>query len=67
MSYLKSKLPRPLVKYAAWPKYGPWLKYGALATGAAIWCYALVDQLYSSAGVMKYLLMSLIMIAFALM
>jgi hypothetical protein len=64
MSYLRSKLHAPLVKYGA--KYAPWIKYGVLAVCASTWLYALIDQLYTSAGTMKYLLMSLIMIAIAI-
>jgi hypothetical protein len=60
MSYLKSKLRSPMVKY------GPWVKYGVLGLCTSVWCYALVDQLYTSAQTMKYLLMSLIIIAIAL-
>ncbi len=60
MSYLRSKL-HPLERYL------PWLKYGVLAVCASLWLYALVDQLYSSADVMKYLLMSMILITLALM
>jgi len=63
MSYLRSKLHMPMTKYGA--KYIPWIKYGVLALCASIWLYALVDQLYSDAGTMKYLLMSLIMVALA--
>jgi hypothetical protein len=47
-------------------KYGPWVKYGVLGLCTSVWCYALVDQLYTSAQTMKYLLMSLIIIAIAL-
>ncbi len=59
-SYLKSKL-HPLERYL------PWLKYGVLSICAALWLFALIDQLYSSADVMKYLLMSMILFALALM
>ena len=59
MSYLRSKL-YPLERYL------PWVKYGVLAVCASTWLYALVDQLYSSAGVMKYLLMSMILFALTL-
>jgi hypothetical protein len=60
MSYLKSKL-HPLERYL------PWLKYGVLAVCASLWLFALVEQFYSSADVMKYLLMSLILVALGLM
>ncbi len=63
MSYLKAKLRSPLEKYG--PKYGPWMKYGLLALCASTWLYALVDQLYTSANIMKYLLMSLIILTIA--
>ena len=64
MSFLKTKLLPPLEKYG--PKYIPWVKYGVLALCTSVWLYALVDQLYTSATTMKYLLMSLIIIAIAL-
>ena len=64
MSHLKAMIREPLEKYRS--KYVSWMKFGALAVCASTWLYALVDQLYSSAHVMKYLLMSLIMIALAL-
>ena len=63
MSFLKTKLLPPWEKYA--PKYGPWVKYGVLAVCTSVWLYALVDQLYTSANIMKYLLMSLIILAIA--
>jgi hypothetical protein len=63
MSYLKAKLGPPLEKYG--PKYGPWVRYGVLALGASVWLFALVDQLYTSANIMKYLLMSLIILTIA--
>ena len=64
MSFLKAKLLPPWEKYA--PKYGPWVKYGVLAVCTSVWLYALVDQLYTSANIMKYLLMSLIILTIAL-
>jgi hypothetical protein len=54
MSYLKAKLSLPLVKY------------GVLGVGAVLWTIGLVDQLYSSAAMMKYLLMSLLIAAVAM-
>jgi hypothetical protein len=50
VSYLKTKLRLPVVKY------------GVIALCSSVWVFALVDQLYTSAGTMKYLLMSLIML-----
>ena len=41
------------------------LKYGVFALGSVAWTFGLVDQLYSSAATMKYLLMSLLMVAVA--
>jgi hypothetical protein len=55
MSYLKSKLSLPLVKY------------GVLALCSVLWTFGLVDQLYSSAATMKYLLMSLLIAAVAVL
>jgi len=60
MSYLKSKIPLPLLKYR------PWLKYSVIGACALLWIAALVGEFYSSAGTMKYLLMSLIMLAIAM-
>lgn len=41
------------------------VKYGLLALGSVAWTFGVVDQLYSSAATMKYLLMSLLMVAVA--
>ena len=49
MSYLKQKLSLPLVKYSV----------AGIASG--LWVFGLVDQIYSSAAMMKYLLLSLLM------
>lgn len=43
----------------------PKVKYSLLTLGSGAWLYGLVDQLYSSAATMKYLLMSLLMAAVA--
>jgi hypothetical protein len=51
MSFLKQKLSLPLVKF------------GVLGIAACLWVFGLVDQLYSSAAMMKYLLLSLLMVA----
>jgi hypothetical protein len=53
MSYLKQKLAVPAVKYSA------------IAVASSLWVLGLVDQLDSSAAVMKYLLLSLLMVALA--
>ena len=53
MSYLKRKLTMPLVKYSV------------LTVAACLWVFGLVDQIYSSAAMMKYVLMSLLMAAVA--
>jgi hypothetical protein len=53
MSYLKQKLSLPLVKYSA------------LGIGASLWTFGLVDQLYESAAMMKYHLLSMLMAALA--
>lgn len=55
MSYLKSKLALPAVKY------------GLLGLCAMLWAFGLIDQLYSSAATMKYLLMSLLIAAVAML
>jgi hypothetical protein len=49
MSFLKRKLSLPVVKYSA------------LAVASSLWVFGLVEQFYSSAEVMKYLLLSLLM------
>ena len=49
MSYLKQKLSMPLVKYSI------------LTVAACLWVFGLIEQIYSSAAVMKYVLMSLLM------
>ncbi len=53
MSFLKQKLSLPVVKYSV------------LAFASSLWVFGLVDQLYSSAAMMKYLLLSLLMAAVA--
>jgi hypothetical protein len=55
MSYLKQKLSLPIVKY------------GALGIASGLWVFGLVGQFYESAAVMKYLLLSLLMAAVALL
>jgi hypothetical protein len=54
MSYLKAKLSLPLVKY------------GLLAVAVLLWSFGLIDQLHSSAAIMKYLMLSLLIGAVAL-
>ncbi len=57
------KLP---TRIANWPPLrSPFVKYGLLSVALALWGFGLVDQLYSSAATMKYLLMSLLMVAIA--
>ena len=53
MSFLKQKLTMPVVKYSV------------LGLASCLWVFGLVDQLYSSASMMKYLLLSLLMAAVA--
>jgi hypothetical protein len=53
MSFLKQKLSIQLVKF------------GVLGGAGCFWVFGLVDQLYSSAAMMKYLLLSLLMAAVA--
>lgn len=54
MSYLKAKLSLPVVKYSL------------LAVAFTLWSFGLIDQFYSSAAVMKYVLLSLLIAAVAL-
>jgi len=42
------------------PLRSPVLKYSLIALAFGIWGFGLVDQLYSSASTMKYLLMTMI-------
>jgi len=53
MSFLKQKLTIPVVKYSV------------LALGSGLWVFGLVEQFYSSAAMMKYILLSLLMAAIA--
>jgi hypothetical protein len=53
MSFLKQKLAIPVVKYCV------------LGLALSLWVFGLVDQFYSSASMMKYLLLSLLMAAVA--
>ena len=53
MSFLKQKLAMPVVKYSV------------LGLALVLWMFGLVDQLYSSASTMNYLLLSLLMAAVA--
>jgi|SRR3954454_14764343 len=53
MSFLKQKLTMPVVKYSV------------LGLASCLWVFGLVDQLYSSASMMKYILLSLLMAAVA--
>lgn len=53
---------------ARWaPLRSPVVKYGVLALALGLWGFGLVDQLYSSASVMKYVLMSLLIGAVAML
>ena len=53
MSYLKQKLSLPLVKYSV------------ITIASTLWVFGLVDQLDSSAAMMKYLLLLLLIAALA--
>jgi hypothetical protein len=55
MSKLKSKLSVPAVKYSV------------LAVGTGLWILGLISQLSSAAGPIKYILMSLLIVAVALL
>ena len=43
----------------------PLVKYSILTVAACLWVFGLIEQIYSSAAVMKYMLMSLLMAAVA--
>jgi hypothetical protein len=53
MSFLRQKLAIPVVKYSV------------LGLGSGLWVLGLVEQFYSSAAMMKYVLLSLLMAAVA--
>jgi hypothetical protein len=44
----------------------PLLKYGLVTAGGGLWAYGLIEQLYSSSATMTYLIMSLLMLAVAM-
>jgi hypothetical protein len=51
---------------AKWPALrSPWIKYGALALALGLWTYGLVDQIGSPTAMLKYLAISLLMVAIA--
>ena len=53
-------------RIANWaPLRSPWIKYGLLTLALALWGFGLVDQFYSSDATVKYVLMSLLMVAIA--
>ena len=55
-----------LTNLPKWPPLrSPLVKYGLITLAVGLWGFGLVDQLYSSAATMKYLLMSLLMVAIA--
>jgi len=54
----KMNLRSSVTKWA--PLKSPYVKYGLIALAGGLWTFGLVDQLYSSAGAMKYILMSLL-------
>ncbi|MEW6450768.1 MAG: hypothetical protein AB1490_08985 [Pseudomonadota bacterium] len=49
------------------PLKSPAVKYSLIALAAGLWLFGLVDQLYSSASVAKYILMSLLIGAVAML
>lgn len=49
------------------PLRSPKVKYGLIALAFGLWSFGLADQLYSSAGVAKYILMSLLIGAVAML
>lgn len=49
------------------PLKSPYVKYGLIALAAGLWLFGLIDQLYSTAGVAKYILMSLLIGAVAML
>jgi hypothetical protein len=65
----KKEIPtmKPRSIAARWPLLrSPWIKYGVIALGLALWTYGLIAQLDSSAQVLTYLAVSLVIAAIAL-
>jgi hypothetical protein len=53
---------------AKWqPLQSPWVRYSVLAVAFTLWGFGPVDQLYSSAATMKYLLISLLIAVVAVL
>jgi hypothetical protein len=53
-------------RIAQWgPLRRPVVKYSVITVAVGLWGFGLVDQFYSSAATMKYLLMSLLIVAIA--
>ena len=61
----KMNLRSSVTKWA--PLKSPYVKFGLIALAGGLWTFGLVDQLYSSAGAMKYILMSLLIGAVAML
>ena len=49
------------------PLRSPAVKYSLIALAGGLWTFGLIDQLYSSASAMKYILMSLLIGAVAML
>jgi hypothetical protein len=53
-------------RIANWPPLrSPAVKYSLITLALGLWGFGLVEQFYSSAATMKYLLMSLLVVAIA--
>ena len=53
-------------RIAKWPPLrSPLVKYGLIGAALTLWSFGLVDQLDSTAALIKYLLLSLLIVAVA--
>ena len=57
---------RIAARIAAWPPLrSPLVKYSLITVALALWGFGLVDQFHSTEAAMKYVLLSLLMVAVA--
>ena len=57
---------RIAARIAEWPPLrSPLIKYSLITLALVLWGFGLVDQFYSSDATMKYVLVSLLMVAIA--
>jgi len=57
-----------LARFASWVRLrSPLVRYSTISVAVGLWGFGLVDQFYSSAATMKYVLMSLLIAAVAML